>query len=377
MLFDFDAARYNNVLVKLTSKCNLSCSYCYVKPHKTKAPVMSKGVLSSIFDKYSSYAQALEPERRFMYFIWHGGEPLLCGNEYFEKLIRSQQSFQDRNCTFYNGIQTNGTLLNKKWLDFFAKNSFSVGLSLDGPRFVQGLSRGEDTFKDIEKNISLLNEYGLPFSIISVVTNEMVPYWKEVYNFFMSLEVRYIDFLPCYNVNNSNTLSVENYEKFYLAILDKWLSDEVRNEIRFFSDLLKRITKTGHGEGLGCEVMGQCGEIQYITENGDLYPCTVLPVTDDLRIGNIVQDDLSKCVTSSNYIHFQGQYNSPNDCEKCGYIDVCRGGCAARRLYPATPNNTGKDIYCQPRQKIIKTLQNYVKKVESHEQRTAKPELPN
>jgi uncharacterized protein len=328
---------------------------------------MDESVLSSIFDKYSYYAQSLEPERRFIYFIWHGGEPLLCGIEYFENLIRCQQQFSDRDCIIYNGIQTNGTLLNERWLDFFVKHSFSVGLSLDGPRFVQGLSRGVDTFEDIEQNIAQLNKHGLPFSVISVVTNEMVPYWKDVYDFFMNVDARYIDFLPCYNANDSRSLTVDNYEEFYLSILEEWLSADVKKEIRFFSDLLKRVTQTGFGEGLGCEVMGQCGEIQYIKENGDLYPCTVLPVMDSLKMGNIVEDDFNDCISSCNYKEFKEKYNSQNGCEKCSFFDICRGGCAARRLYPSSQNKTGKDIFCQPRQKIIKRLQTYADKVKYDE----------
>lgn len=373
MIFDFKQARYNNVVIKLTSACNLECTYCYVASSKSKNGQMKENVLASIFDKYSSYTSTLEPENRFVFYIWHGGEPLMCGLDYFEKLISLQHQFDNRDTVVLNGVQTNGTLLNQQWLDFFARNSFSIGISLDGPQYVQSLRKGHgfDSFQAIEKNIKLMNQADMNFSVTSVVTNEMAPLWRDIYDYFSGLNVRYIDFLPCYNKNSDKFLSPENFEAFYLPLLRTWLADDPKRkpEIRLFSDFMKRIDVQPKGDiTIGCEVIGQCGEIQYITENGDLYPCTVLPINNALRMGNIVRDDFKICLDSKNYIYFQKSYNKDCCCGKCDYFDICRGGCAARRLYP--PNGQiarGKDMYCSGRQMIINSIKSHLLEKENEE----------
>lgn len=365
MIFDFDNARYNNVLIKLTSVCNLECKYCYVKPHQNQSQFMSEEVLAAIFNKYSAYAESLEAERRFMYYIWHGGEPLLCGLDYFKRLVEIQKSYDNRNYVVYNGVQTNGTLLDNAWVNFFIEHQFGIGISLDGPQLIQEMSRvgknGNNSFTSIEKSIKLLNETGLSFSVISVITNETAPYWKEIYDYFSLLDVRYVDFIPCYNGNDGMFLSPENYETFYLSMLKIWLDNNKNFDIRFFSDISKKIRNDFDGESLCCEVMGQCGEVQYITENGDLFPCTVLPVDTSMKMGNLIKDGIEACLSSANYQAFQRAFNTDSSCEMCEYFEICKGGCAARRLFPpATMNNAAKrDLYCKGRQKIIDQLRCY------------------
>ena len=66
-------------------------------------------------------------------FSWHGGEPTLSGIEYFRLIVSLQKKHRPPGKQITNGIQTNGTLLNKEWCRFLAAEHFTVGLSLDGP----------------------------------------------------------------------------------------------------------------------------------------------------------------------------------------------------------------------------------------------------
>jgi uncharacterized protein len=375
MIRDFSKACYNNVVVKITSACNLSCRYCYVQSHEKSQAPMTEDVLEAIFDKYSAYAETLVPERRVMYYIWHGGEPLTCGLDYFKQLLAIQARFSHRDCFTYNGIQTNGTLLDSEWVDFLQENSFSLGLSLDGPRLVHLASRRGrqgDSFAATRRSIELLKKVGMSFSIAAVVTDEVASKWSDIYSFFRELDVRYVDFLPCYSPHADTFLTPESFEAFYVPLLRRWLADdpEARPEIRFFSDLLRRLRATDVSRAfepsdscnhLGCEVMGRCGDVQYITEKGDLYPCTVLPVNSHTRMGNLVRDKLSECFTSDSFRRFQRAYNRPSRCDGCLYFNICRGGCAARRLHPPPSRRAvGVDYYCGQRQKLIDILVDYL-----------------
>ncbi|EWD53691.1 transcriptional regulator [Klebsiella pneumoniae] len=65
-------------------------------------------------------------------FCWQGGEPTLCGLDFFAKVVELQQRYRG-NKIIANSLQTNGILLNDKWARFLRRHGFLVGLSIDGP----------------------------------------------------------------------------------------------------------------------------------------------------------------------------------------------------------------------------------------------------
>ena len=50
-------------------------------------------------------------------FTWHGGEPLLAGQDFFRRAVACQQRFAGGK-RIVNTLQTNGTLLTKEWASF-------------------------------------------------------------------------------------------------------------------------------------------------------------------------------------------------------------------------------------------------------------------
>jgi len=64
-------------------------------------------------------------------FTWHGGEPLLAGIPFFEKIIEFQNKHCKKGQLILNTVQTNGTLINEKWTDFFRAHNFRIGISVE------------------------------------------------------------------------------------------------------------------------------------------------------------------------------------------------------------------------------------------------------
>jgi uncharacterized protein len=73
-----------------------------------------------------------------------------------------------------NKLQTNGTLINTKWVNFFKLHDFRVGVSIDGPRSINDDNRvfanGDSAYNDTLRGLSLLAAGGLSKSILSVLT---------------------------------------------------------------------------------------------------------------------------------------------------------------------------------------------------------------
>lgn len=65
-------------------------------------------------------------------FIMHGGEPLMQPKEEFSYLLENLTN-QIPEVTWFFSIQTNATLVTKKWIDLLNKYNFNVGVSIDGP----------------------------------------------------------------------------------------------------------------------------------------------------------------------------------------------------------------------------------------------------
>ena len=70
--------------------------------------------------------------------------------DFYRKAIDLEERYRRPGMTFLNTMQTNGTLLNDEWCEFFKEHNFLIGLSLDGPRDLHDVYRvdkgGQPTF---------------------------------------------------------------------------------------------------------------------------------------------------------------------------------------------------------------------------------------
>ena len=121
-----------NLLIKPASgRCNMRCRYCFYADETAHREVddyglMPEDVLEAMIRKSLAHAEGA------CTFGFQGGEPTLRGLDFFRRAVELQQKYNVNNVRIDNALQTNGTLINEEWAQFFADNRFLIGLSLDG-----------------------------------------------------------------------------------------------------------------------------------------------------------------------------------------------------------------------------------------------------
>lgn len=126
------------LIVKLTNGCNLNCSYCY---HRRDSNRDMRHSLS-FSDLETMIQNLLQHNEHEAEFIWHGGEPLLTGIDTFKFIVERQKRHNTKKLLIRNSVQTNGTLLDDAYIQFFKENDFSIGISIDGPFDMHTSERG-------------------------------------------------------------------------------------------------------------------------------------------------------------------------------------------------------------------------------------------
>ena len=124
---------FTDFIVKVHSRCDLACDYCYMYPAgdpswRARPRVMPAHVVARTAERIAEHVAAHRVPR--ISLVLHGGEPLLAGPAVLESVVRGVREAVD--CPVVVGIQTNGIRLTAELLDLFVRLDVQVSLSLDG-----------------------------------------------------------------------------------------------------------------------------------------------------------------------------------------------------------------------------------------------------
>ncbi|MGD2049892.1 MAG: radical SAM protein, partial [Chloroflexota bacterium] len=113
--------------------CNLDCAYCFFLDKELLYPGSKFRMNDEVLELYIK--QLIESHRVDNVTIaWQGGEPTLMGLDFYRRAMTLAEKYRRPNMTFLHTMQTNGTLLNDEWCQFFKEHNFLIGISIDGPR---------------------------------------------------------------------------------------------------------------------------------------------------------------------------------------------------------------------------------------------------
>lgn len=341
------------VFVKpVSAACNLACHYCYYNDkHFADSPFrMGDELLETYFIQHMHASTGPD-----IFFSWHGGEPTLAGLSYFEHIVRLQKKVIPAHYRVVNGLQTNGTLLNRDWCRFLKSENFVAGISIDGPEKFHSANRigkdGGSCFEDVLRGYQLLVEYGIPCEILCVVSSMNVKDPLEIYRYFKHLNAGFITFLPLVERTDGKLVSERSVEsrafgEFLCAIFDEWKVADIGSiKIQIFEEALREAFHLGHTL---CVFKKSCGCVPVLEVNGDLYPCDQFVGKQHL-LGNITRSSLTALLNSPEMITFgQAKFTTlPSYCLKCEVTEMCNGACPKDRFIRTPDGEPGLNYLCE------------------------------
>jgi len=282
------------------------------------------------------------------HFEWHGGEPMLLGLDYFRTITHLQHKYKPDGRTVSNGLQTNGLLIDPEWADFLAQEQFSVGISLDGPKELHERFRKtadhRPTHSQVVYAFQLLKERNVFCNVLCVLHSANTVRPDTLYDFFRSIGVAYLQFLPLVGAGEASAKSGE-IGVFLCRIFDRWIRQDVgRMLIQTFDEALRPVYGVPHALCIHRET---CGDVAILEHDGSFYTCDHF-VDPEHLIGNINETKLYDLASDPKMAVFGRAKRDtlPRVCREREVLAFCNGGCPKDRITNAPDGEGGLNYLC-------------------------------
>ena len=340
------------LLIKpVSGQCQFDCAYCFYRDEmkqRGSAPgaQMSEKTLENIIKK--AFAAADDG----VTFAFQGGEPTLAGIAFYEKVLALQRRFS-RYKTYANTLQTNGGLIDDKWAAFLKKESFLVGLSLDGDAESHDLYRkaihGSGTWQQVNAAGDALKRFEVPFNVLCVVSKANVAKPRETYEALKPY--RFIQFIPCLEALGCSRSRYAPTAEEYAAFLDEtfqlYRNDYLKGQytsVRQYDNYIQMLMGM---RPESCAMNGRCSVSFTIESDGSVYPCDFYCL-DQWRLGSINEASFIEMQNTPKAKEFVNSSVSVHaTCRSCKYYALCRGGCRRERGDGTEYSPAGLNRYCE------------------------------
>ena len=333
--------------------CNLRCKYCYYLEKSKLFPNEHNTMDDETLERFiRDYIQSQSMQQ--VLFTWHGGEPMLRPLAFYEKVIELQKRYAGGRI-IENSLQTNGTLITDEYAEFFAKNGWLIGVSIDGPREYHDAYRrsagGGPTFDKVMKGIDILNRYKVEWNAMAVINNLNGDHPLEFYHFFKRIGCHYIQFTPVVDASRLGELTPysvrpRQWGEFLCRLFDEW----VRNDVgKYFIQIFDATLANWCGVAPGvCSLAKYCGHAGVMEHNGNVYSCDHF-VYPEYLLGNIKTKGLVEMMYSERQTKFgHDKYDTlPRQCKECKWLFACNGECPKNRLLNTKDGESGLNYLCE------------------------------
>jgi uncharacterized protein len=334
--------------------------------YKSQPKFMSQEVIEAMLIKVKK--NCTEHNLKEFVIIFHGGEPLLTGIDFYVNFIETQKKIIPDDILIEYAMQSNGTLLTKEWAKTLKRLNIQVGISIDGTPKSNNKNRiyhnKKGSYDEIVKGFKIVKSiFGNQMAncLCVIDTSEKA---DIVYDHFKKLKANSVHFLfQDFNYIKSTQEDVPKVGKWLCEMFDVWYNDDDKNkpEIRPLTDLVALI----FGRSKGSENFGYSKNKTLVVEtDGSIETVDTLKICGDEFTKtklNVLRDDFSLIYNESTLarMYYNSHDNLCKTCQDCPIHPVCGGGYLGHRFSPINEFNN-PSIYCKEIIELVCYIQNEV-----------------
>jgi uncharacterized protein len=370
---DWQPMPFNQFILKIHSRCNLACDYCYLyemadDTWRDQPGVMSMEVAERAARRIAQHVERHEVES--VNIVLHGGEPLLAGLRRLESILEVFDAALRPITEVHYRVQTNALLMSSEFLELFDRFDVRIGISLDGGREENDKHRkrrnGVGTYAVVAERLKTLRDgphSALLGTILAAidVTNDPLRTYKSLRSF----NPPRIDFLLPHGTWDSLPPHLGDdstpYADWLIPIFDYWFaSEDAEPGIRIFEQIIRLIYgMPSQVESIGLERIA----LVTVQTDGAYELVDTLKSTFNGAAAtskNIFDHELDDLLYTPDVIARQiGRDALSKTCLACEVSDVCGGGYYPHR-YRQGSGFRNPSVYCQDLMKLIKHLRNVI-----------------
>lgn len=347
------------LVVQPTPFCNIDCKYCYL-PNRTSKAVVSTETLRNLFSQVFAsgwFGDVLS-------VVWHAGEPMVLPVAFYREAFSLVEGLRPPQLHVVHSFQTNGTLIDDAWCEFFAEAEVNLGLSIDGPRHFHDRNRltrsGRGTFDRAIAGIRMLRRHNVPFHVISVLSSASMAASREMFDFYVEEGIERV----CFNVEESEgdhvsqSFADSEIETAYYRFLGEFwrLSAAAPDKITFVREIETALHQVIRPEE--APFRNQLVEPFAITSmdcggNIATFSPELLGLKntayDDFVLGNINRESLADLADSPVLARMLADINAGVAMcrQRCEYFSVCGGGEPVNKLAENGSFASTETAYCR------------------------------
>jgi uncharacterized protein len=351
--------RIDLLVVQPTPFCNIDCRYCYL-PNRNVQAVVSRETLFNLFSQVFASGWISD----HLSVVWHAGEPMVLPIDFYRDAFRLVDKLKPAALEVTHAFQTNGTLIDQAWCEFFATERVAVGVSIDGPRHLHDCNRvtrsGRGTFDKTIAGIRLLRRNGVPFHVITVLSTESMAAASEIFDFYIAEGISEV----CFNVEESEgdhvsrTFGAIGVEQAYHQFLSEFwrLSCAAPGNLTFIREIEDAIQQVIRPSDVpfGNQLVEPFAVISMDwAGNISTFSPELLGLKnrryDDFLLGNINRDALVDLAHRPNFVQMMRDIATGVEMcrERCEYFSVCGGGEPVNKLAENGTFASTETTYCR------------------------------
>lgn len=356
-------------VLKIHSRCNLACDYCYVyetadQSWRHRPGTMSRATVERAAARIGEHVATWRPD--WIEVVLHGGEPLLAGLDAIEHAISAVRASVAGPTLVRFLIQTNATLLTSPVLDALDRLGVLVSVSLDGSAGAHDrhrrLRNGHGSHSATAHGLDLLTSERyrhLFIGLLTVVDLESDPI--ETFAALRAWRPPDIGFLLPHRTWSTPPPPGARYASWLCQVFDVWYPTVPRTTgVRIFDEIIA----VSLGARTATTAIG-AGPVQFVTIESD----GAIEADDILKVAypgapetglNIATDDLDSFLRSQ---AVRDRTPGPEalcpQCRACEIVDVCGGGTYPHRYRPGS-GFANPSVYCDDLKVLIDHVQSAV-----------------